>query len=161
MEMWRSGGKFPNFRGLSTTLIFIGLLPVITIPVFHLWLLITGFPPVLIGCVLCLIGGIVLRRASPRVRLPKKYLAAVPNGDDSQCLHFNEEGFTLPGDGTDGQHISFSSLTRLYQSNSCFYLVIDGEKLLILPHKDFVCGLPAEFREWIKEKTGKTVEYVK
>lgn len=150
-----------NYKTLSTILIVIGLLPVITIPLFHIWLLVIGFPPVLIVCIVCLIAGIVLRTTHKQVRVKEKYLKIAPTGDNSGYLRFDEEGVELHGGAAGLYRMGFNEFTALYKTASAYLLVCADQKLIVVPHKDFRAGLPAEFGGWMSQKIGRPVEYVK
>lgn len=150
-----------DHKALSRVLIVIGLLPVITIPMFHIWLIVVGFPPVLIACIVCLIAGITLRGHPKRVRVKEKYLKIAPAGDNGGYLRFDEEGVELHSGAAGLYRMGFNEFTALYQTASAYHLVCADKKLLVVPHKDFQIGLPAEFGGWMSQKTGKPVEFVK
>lgn len=158
-----------NYKTLSAVLIAIGLLPVITIPIFHIWLIVIGFPPVLIGCVVCLIGGLILRKTPKNIKVKDKYLKITPNKGNGEFLRFDDGGVELQGNGTGPTRMAFTEFIALYRTDNAYHLVCADRRLLVVPFKDFQIGLPKDFQiglliefgQWLSQKTGKPVEYIK
>jgi len=142
-------------------LIVLGLLPVWTIPVFHIWLLIIGFPPVWVLCVVCLFVGIWLLRAQKTAAVPARYLLLVPSAEKNEHLCFCGEGIELCGEGAETvRWRDYGDFTALYATQDSFYLLSADQRVLVLPKKDFRKGTPSDFSAFISEKCGKEIKYI-
>jgi len=56
--------------------------------------------------------------------------------------------------------VPYSAFERLYHYRDRYFLFVDKLHAYILPEDCFVVGDSADFRDFIEDRTGKTVEYI-
>lgn len=77
---------------------------------------------------------------------------------ENLTMKFGDEGLTQSSDKATAM-VPYHAVERLYHYRGRYFLFVDRLHAYILPEDRFVVGDPADFRTFIEEKTGKTVEY--
>ena len=74
-------------------------------------------------------------------------------------FRFTEAGFSYRTPVSECRY-EYSVLRELAEDGGYFYLFITGEMAYVLKKTDFTRGAPEEFRKFLEERTGKTVQFM-
>lgn len=102
---------------------------------------------------LALWKGICLRRV-----MVKRVLRTLTGGD--RRVVFTEEEIQIEQPGVQKGTFYYSTLTALYETEAHFVLPLSTKASMVLDKGGFVQGSVAEFRNFIQEKTGRTMQFV-
>lgn len=73
---------------------------------------------------------------------------------------FSETNFTVLTP-TSSSEMLYSGFARLYEDASCYVLMLPTNAGYVLRKSAFIEGDPEQFRDFIQQKTGKAVTYIK
>lgn len=73
---------------------------------------------------------------------------------------FSEDAYTVKTDSLETQY-HYANITRLCETERYFFLFLGNRHGQIFDKQCFQTGSPDEFRVWMENKTGKTIQTVK
>lgn len=119
----------------------------------------TKYLPYLLIGILCLL---VDQLASPIERLcVTKYLAIMTYlAKKERIFHFSEQEM-ITSCGHTEDRLRYHEIINLLFCNDRYFLQINKLQFHVLPMRSLVSGDPAQFADFIQQKTGLTIQYLK
>lgn len=115
----------------------------------------------LLGVGILAVGGVFFRPGTLRQELSSQLVEqelAARFPDRQLSMAFSEPGFSeVSGEVWEDYEV----VTGVVEDRERFYLLLRGEMRYILRKDAFTQGVPEDFRQWIGERTGRPVEFVK